>query len=159
MSPQPIRTYAATATSAPNEDSVVPTGRPPTILLVEDQAEVLSLMTDVLRVLGYGVLSASGPEDGLRLNERHSGSIDLLLTDVVMPEMNGPELARRIRAHRPDLQVLYVSGHPADELKRLGVPDSGRAHLRKPFSIDTLGAAVGRALCWPGPTDPSEMPS
>ena len=117
-----------------------------TILVVEDQPEVLILLADALEMLGYRVLTASRPRDGLEIGDRHWDEIDLVLTDVVMPEMTGPELAQQLILRHPCLRVLYVSGHDADALVPLGVPDDGTAILKKPFTVDTLMTRVEGAL-------------
>ena len=85
---------------------------PPTVLIVEDEEEVRALTRDVLEMHGYSVLEALDSADALRLGETHAGRLDLLITDVVMPRMSGPELARRLRARRPELRVLCMSGYP-----------------------------------------------
>ena len=117
-----------------------------TILVVEDQPEVLQLLGDALGMLGYRVLTAGGPSQGLALGDQHSREIDLVLTDVVMPEMNGPEFVRQLTVRYPSLRVLYVSGHGADILQPLGVPVDGPPILKKPFTIDTLRERVTGAL-------------
>src|SRR5262245_7050096 len=117
-----------------------------TILVIEDQPEVLALLSDALQMLGYRVLTATRPSDGLALSDQHSDEIDLVLTDVVMPEMNGPELAQRLVFRHPSLRVLFLSGHGPDVLGPLGVPEEGPAILRKPFTVDTLIARVEGAL-------------
>jgi CheY-like chemotaxis protein len=117
-----------------------------TILLVEDQPEVRRLAARVLRGRGYDVLEAAGGEEALALSTAHRGRLHLLVTDVVMPGMKGPEVARRLTAARPGLPVLYVSGY-ADEV--LGSPDDLLANgmlLLKPFSPDTLAARVRELL-------------
>ncbi len=85
---------------------------PPTVLVVEDEEEVRALARDVLEMNGYTVLEAMDAADAIRIDETHPGPIHLLITDVVMPRMSGPELARRLRAHRPSLRVLCMSGYP-----------------------------------------------
>ena len=117
-----------------------------TILVVEDQPEVLELLADALRMLGYRVLAAGGPSQGLALGHLHSREIDLVLTDVIMPEMNGPEFVHQLTVRYPSLRVLYVSGHGADMLQPLGLPGNGTPVLRKPFTIDTLFESVTEAL-------------
>src|SRR5712691_4466487 len=110
-------------------DTPVSTTLGQTILVVEDQPEVLQLLADALGMLGYRVLAAGGPNQGLALGDRHSREIDLVLTDVIMPEMNGPEFVHRLTVRYPSLRVLYVSGHGADMLRPLGVPGNGAAVL------------------------------
>jgi DNA-binding response OmpR family regulator len=124
------------------------TGSPePTILVVEDQPEVLSLLADALKMVGYRVLTAAHPDDGLAIGDEHADQIDLVLTDVVMPGMNGPEMAQRLVFRHPSLRVLYLSGHDRETLGPLGVPEDGPAFLKKPFTLDTLVKRVSGALC------------
>ena len=118
-----------------------------TILVVEDQPEVLSFLADALQALGYRVLTAAHPDDGLALGDEHAEQIDLVLTDVVMPGMNGPEMAQRLVFRHPSLRVLYLSGHDPETLGPLGVPENGRGILRKPFTLDALVERVSGALC------------
>lgn len=117
-----------------------------TILVVEDQPEVLSLLSDALEMLGYRVLTASHPDDGLAIGDRHAEEIDLVLTDVVMPGMNGPEMAQRLVFRHPYLRVLYLSGYGPETLGPLGVPEDGPAILKKPFTMDALVERVSGAL-------------
>ena len=124
------------------------TGSPePTILVVEDQPEVLSLLADALKMMGYRVLTAAHPDDGLAIGDKHAEEIDLVLTDVVMPGMNGPEMAQRLVFRHPSLRVLYLSGHDREILRPLGVPEDGPAFLKKPFTMDALVKRVSGALC------------
>ncbi|HET8532965.1 MAG TPA: response regulator [Methylomirabilota bacterium] len=120
---------------------------PPTVLVVEDEEEVRSLTRDVLEMHGYAVLEALDSADALRLGETHPGRLDLLITDVVMPRMSGPELARRLRARRPELRVLCMSGYP-EGAQRGVTADAGtwNAWLQKPFSPDGLIAKVRECL-------------
>ena len=117
-----------------------------TILVVEDQPEVLSFLADALQALGYRVLTASHTDDGLALGDEHAEQIDLVLTDVVMPGMNGPEMAQRLIFRHPDLRVLYLSGYDRETLGPLGVPEEGPAFLKKPFTMDALVKRVSGAL-------------
>jgi DNA-binding response OmpR family regulator len=117
-----------------------------TILVVEDQPEVLSFLADALQALGYRVLTASHPDDGLALGDEHAEQIDLVLTDVVMPGMNGPEMAKQLVFRHPTLRVLYLSGYDRDTLGPLGVPEEGPDFLKKPFTMDALVKRVSGAL-------------
>ena len=117
-----------------------------TILVVEDQPEVLSFLADALQALGYRVLTAAHPDDGLALGDEHAEEIDLVLTDVVMPGMNGPEMAQRLIFRHPFLRVLYLSGYDRETLGPLGVPEEGPAFLKKPFTMDALVKRVSGAL-------------
>jgi len=117
-----------------------------TILYVEDEAVLRGVISDCLAQLGYQVLSAHNGEQALSISASHNGNIDLLLTDVRMPEMAGPELAARILAHRPEVKVLYVSGYPDDIVAAHGVPAPGSVFLAKPFTIRVLAAKLREVL-------------
>ena len=108
-----------------------------TILLVEDEAEVRDLAREVLTSCGYIVLEARHGGEGLLAGEQHHGIIHLLVTDVVMPQMSGPELAERLARVHPKMKVLYLSGHMGDALARRGFSDSSHI-LAKPFTPLTL---------------------
>jgi DNA-binding response OmpR family regulator len=118
-----------------------------TILVVEDQPEVLSLLADALQMVGYRVLTAADPDDGLSIGHEHAEQIDLILTDVVMPGMSGPEMAQRLVFRHPLLRVLYLSGYGREALGPLGVPAEGPDFLQKPFTMDALVECVSGALC------------
>jgi two-component system, cell cycle sensor histidine kinase and response regulator CckA len=120
---------------------------PPTVLLVEDEEEVRALTREVLEMHGYAVLEALDSADALRLGETHPGRLDLLITDVIMPRMSGPELARRLRARRPELRVLCMSGYPEGAQREVAA-DAGtwNAWLQKPFGPDGLISKVRDCL-------------
>ena len=129
----------------PRLDGALSTGRE-TILVVEDEPALLTLTAAMLRRQGYTVLVAATPSEATRLAHETAGEIHLLLTDVLMPEMNGCDLARHLVTLRPSLQRLFMSGHPADFIHSLGVTD-GEAHLiHKPFSSDDLTNKVRGVL-------------
>ncbi len=117
-----------------------------TILLVEDEEQVLRLGRKFLTLQGYHVLAASSPAAALELAEQHDGPIDLLLTDVVMPGMNGRQLCECLRVSRPGLRCLFMSGYTADVLAPHGVLESGVELLQKPFSIQSLSEKVRELL-------------
>ncbi|MCA9795150.1 MAG: response regulator, partial [Candidatus Eremiobacteraeota bacterium] len=123
-----------------------PTGSGQTILVVEDDAAILKLARRMLGHLGYKVLTASGPLEALELAEQEPGPIDLLLTDVILPEMNGRQLAERLGSLMPGLRLLYMSGYTADIITSHGIVEEGLQLLGKPFSVAELAAAVGKAL-------------
>jgi len=117
-----------------------------TVLLVEDDAAILDLGMTVLQRLGYTVLAANTPNMAIQLAQEQEGEIHLLITDVIMPEMNGRELAQRLSSLRPTMQCLYMSGYTANVIAHHGVLDPGIHFIQKPFSIDALGRAVREAL-------------
>jgi two-component system cell cycle sensor histidine kinase/response regulator CckA len=123
-----------------------PESLPVTVLVVEDEEEVRALARDVLEMNGYTVLEALDAEDAVRLGESHPGPIELLITDVVMPRMSGPELARRLRARRPALRVLCMSGYPESPERETEATASWNAWLQKPFTPDTFMDKVRECL-------------
>jgi PAS domain S-box-containing protein len=117
-----------------------------TLLLVEDQEALREVLVESLESFGYTVLAADGGESALATAAAHSGTIDLLLTDVVMPSMGGRELAARLLAERPGLRVLYMSGYTSDVLGRHGVLDQGLELIEKPFTTDSLARKLREML-------------
>jgi len=116
-----------------------------TILLAEDEESVRKLIKHVLSARGYQVLDAADGSDAWRVFEQHSGPIDLLLTDVVMPRMNGRELAQKALQSKPKLKVIYMSGY-TDMLGGTGAIASGMAFLRKPLMPDVLAGSIREVL-------------
>ena len=123
-----------------------PMGRGETVLLVEDEAAILNVGRTMLERLGYTVLTAGTPGEALRQVEAHAAEIQLLITDVVMPEMNGRDLAKLIRDIKPGLKCLFTSGYTADVIAHHGVLDKGVNFLQKPFSMKDLASKVREAL-------------
>jgi len=123
-----------------------PAGRGETVLIVEDEASILKLGKKILEGLSYNVLTAGTPAEALSLAQQHGGRIDLLITDVVMPEMNGRDLAERLKGHYPDLKVLFMSGYTANVIAHHGVLDEGVDFIPKPFSRQEMAAKVRQAL-------------
>ncbi|MGC4121632.1 MAG: PAS domain S-box protein [Myxococcales bacterium] len=117
-----------------------------TVLVVEDEEAVLALAVSMLERHGYRVLSAQTPRDALRQAKEHAGEIDLLVTDVIMPEMNGRELLRELLPLFPRLRSLFVSGYTADIVAPQGVLEPGVVFLQKPFSDEELVGKVREAL-------------
>ncbi len=117
-----------------------------TILLVEDEPAILRMTTMLLQRLGYAVLAANAPGEAIRLAEAHAGRIDLLMTDVVMPEMNGRDLANALLAVYPDLRRLFMSGHTANVLAPHGVLDEGVHFIGKPYSMKAVAAKIREVL-------------
>jgi PAS domain S-box-containing protein len=116
-----------------------------TILLVEDEESVRTLVSRILRRRGYQVLAAKDPTEATSICEMNAGPIDLLLTDVIMPQMNGHQLARQLLAARPKMKVLYMSGYTADVAFEGNVRDT-LSFLQKPIMPDALTSKVRRAL-------------
>jgi two-component system cell cycle sensor histidine kinase/response regulator CckA len=117
-----------------------------TILVVEDEEQVRAVVLSILRRHGYRVLPAQHAGEALALCERHDGAIDLMLTDVVMPQMSGPELAKRVRVARPEMRVLCMSGYTDDSIVRHGVLETGVAFLQKPITPASLARKVREVL-------------
>ena len=117
-----------------------------TILLVEDQDAVRQLMISILGMHGYHILEAANGDEALDICQGYSGEIHLLLTDVVLPGINGRELGKRLKALRPKLSELFTSGYPLDIIAHRGVLESGIAYIPKPFKPDELAAKVREAL-------------
>jgi CheY-like chemotaxis protein len=130
-------------TRAPSE---IPMGRGETILLVEDERAILELGKSLLEVLGYSVLAAGTPDEAIAWVEEHGERIDLLLTDVVMPGMNGKELADRLCNDRPGMKCLYMSGYTADVIAKRGVLDQQVAFIQKPFLMRDLATKLRKVL-------------
>ncbi|MEW6212829.1 MAG: PAS domain S-box protein [Acidobacteriota bacterium] len=117
-----------------------------TILLVEDSKIIRDMASESLRLCGYTVVAAAGSGEALLVCERHEGRIDLLLTDVVMPHLSGPELAERLSRVRPEMKVLYMSGYTDNELARHGIVDMDVDFIQKPFTPTTLSRKVREVL-------------
>jgi two-component system, cell cycle sensor histidine kinase and response regulator CckA len=117
-----------------------------TILVAEDEDGVRSLTREVLEKYGYTVLEAANGEEALKVAEQHVGPLDLLLSDVVMPRMGGPELAQALLARRPSVKVLYMSGYTDHPMVRRGVVNAGVAFLQKPFTPTLLVSRVREVL-------------
>jgi PAS domain S-box-containing protein len=129
------------------EEQTAPSrGRSETVLVVEDEKMVRDLTVRLLEQFGYRVLHVSSGPDALELAKRHSGRIDLLVTDVVMPEMNGSVLAEALRRIRPETKVLFTSGYAGDAIARHGVLDEGVAFLAKPYAPSVLAQKVREVL-------------
>jgi hemerythrin-like metal-binding protein len=116
------------------------------VLLVEDDAQVRRIAVRALQAAGYRAIVASTGREALDLAEREGSEFDLLLTDVIMPGLNGRELAETLRRRRPNLRVLYMSGYTQDVISQAGVLDSGIEFLPKPFTPELLQESVRRAL-------------
>jgi two-component system, cell cycle sensor histidine kinase and response regulator CckA len=124
-----------------------------TVLLVEDEESLRELIREILQASGYEVLEAEDPMKAIETVERHEGAIHLLLTDILMPGMNGPVLAQRVRDRRPDIRVVYMSGHTEDSVAQSGLVEPGALLISKPFTQESLARKLREAL---GPRSPEQ---
>ncbi len=117
-----------------------------TVLLVDDEDAVRRLVARMIRSLGYEVIEARDQAEAIGISGEHEGSIDMLLTDVVMPEMSGPELAEQVRSIRPDIKVVFMSGYTGGALN-YHVGNRGEIHfLQKPFSSESMASKIREVL-------------
>jgi len=114
--------------------------------LVEDEPSILKLTKIILEKMGYKLLTASTPGEAIDIAKSYYGRIHLLITDVVMPEMNGRDLAKNILSIYPDIKRLFMSGYTADVISRHGVLDAGVHFIQKPFSKHELLLKLKEAL-------------
>ncbi len=133
----PVETIAAKET---------PAGSGETLLVVEDEASILKLTRRILQGLGYSVLTAASPGEAVALAKEHDRDIHLLITDVIMPEMNGRDLAEKLQADHSNLKVLFMSGYTANVIAHHGVLDTDVHFIQKPFSNKDLAVKVRKAL-------------
>ena len=124
----------------------IPLSRGETVLLVEDEPGIMKMGWMMLEKLGYRVLAAGTPNEALRFAEEQADGIDLLITDVVMPEMNGRDLADQLHTLYPDIRTLFMSGYTADVIAHRGVLEEGVNFMQKPFSMKDLASHVRAAL-------------
>jgi len=129
-------------TGAPGES----TGGPETVLVVEDEPMLLRLAEAMLKELGYTVLTASTPSEAIRLADKHGREIHLLMTDVVMPEMNGRDLAKRLLSVHPNIRCLFMSGYATNIIAQGSVLVDGAHFMQKPFSLKDLATKVRETL-------------
>ena len=115
-------------------------------MLVEDEPSLLSLTSTMLEKLGYRVLRSSSPGEAIRIAKEHAGEVHLLITDVVMPEMNGHNLAMKILSLYPGLNCLFMSGYTDDVIAHTGVREEGTHFIQKPFSGQQVATKVRMVL-------------
>ena len=135
----------ASAEPAGKESAAAATGTE-TILLVEDEPAILEMVRIMIRRLGYTVLSAGKPTEAMELARNFTGEIHLLMSDVIMPEMNGRDLARSIASLHPQIRLLFMSGYPANVIARQGVLDEGVHFIQKPFLMKDLATKLREAV-------------
>ncbi len=116
------------------------------ILLVEDDASVRKLLTTLLSRQGYNVTAADSPSEAICMSEAAVEPFELLISDVVMPNMNGPQLGAILMGSQPDLRVMYVSGYPSDAIVQRGIFQGTSAFLQKPFTADQLVGKVREVM-------------
>ena len=117
-----------------------------TVLVVDDQEEFRAAVCDTLKEYGFDPIEARDGLEALDLAARHEGAIELLLTDVVMPRMSGPELAQRLRAARPEMRTLFMSGYPDERMSRHGLDVTSVSFIEKPFTPDALARKMRETL-------------
>ncbi len=117
-----------------------------TVLLVEDEEAVRNMASEILHSNGYHVLGAGNGHEALKVSEQHAGAIQLMVTDVVMPQLGGRELAEKLASKRPEMRVLYMSGYTDDAIVHHGVLDGRAAFLEKPFTPDALALKIREVL-------------
>jgi DNA-binding NtrC family response regulator len=132
--------------SKPKEIPPDPACQSQTILVVDDERSLRELICIILRRRGYTVLEANRGVEALRICQEHAGPIHLLLTDILMPEMNGPALAKRVTAFRPSTRVLYMSGYTGGTFAPHFDSKTEMAFLQKPFCPDALAHKVREIL-------------
>jgi two-component system, cell cycle sensor histidine kinase and response regulator CckA len=137
---------AATAGSSMGGRAAVAAGGSETVLVVEDEEGVRELVREILQQAGYRVLAAAGPSEALDVGFSRGPEIDLLITDMIMPEMTGRQVADRLRSARPEIRVLYMSGYTGDAMVHRGLLDPGASFLVKPFASQDLMARVREVL-------------
>jgi len=128
------------------KERIEPAGGTETVLVVEDNIYVRELTVTALKDYGYTILEAESGIEALRLCSRHEGSIDLLITDIVLPRMSGLQLAENLEQTYPGLKTLYISGYPEDVVANYGIPDARTNLLEKPFSPSKLAHKVREVL-------------
>jgi len=139
--------YADQAVVSPSEKKTeIPRGHGETVLVVEDEPAIQTVGKIMLEELGYRVLVANAPGEAIALVEEHAREISLIITDVVMPDMNGRDLAKRLLSLYPGMKILFMSGYTADVIAHRGVLDEGVNFIQKPFSMTVLANKVQEAL-------------
>jgi len=131
----PLQAVAAQATAASE-----------TILLVEDEEPMRELLLEELQAGGYKVLVAANGVEALHIAGQYRGSIDLLITDVIMPQMSGPALARSLNEHRPRIKVVYISGYSDEKVRDIAMSDPHVALIQKPFQLKDLNQKLREVL-------------
>lgn len=120
-----------------------------TIMVVDDETNIVTMVSQILTELGYHVISATSGREALILSDQHAQTIDMVLTDIIMPELNGPDLVRMIRQKRPTIKALYMSGYASNAAEQIGTLKHTAAFLQKPFNTETLTHCIRKVLDTP----------
>ena len=137
------------AGSPATQESVLLRGNE-TIMVVDDETNIVNMISQILTELGYHVIAATSGCEALSLSDQHAQMIDMVLTDIIMPELNGPDLVRMLHRKRPTLKALYMSGYANNAAVQIGVLKPDTAFLQKPFSSETLTCCIRKVLDAPG---------
>jgi len=143
--PRFVEEAKAGSLAAESVEEILPGGTE-TVLLVEDEKAILNLGRQFIESLGYKVIAANSPAEAMRQAEEYEGGIQLLVTDIVMPEMNGKDLAERLRQRFSGLKCLFMSGYSADIIAKQGVLEAGIHFLQKPFALRDIAFKTRKAL-------------
>jgi CheY-like chemotaxis protein len=138
--------YAGQADTQQEMVDEIPLSGGETVLVVEDEPALLTMAEMMLQNLGYQVLTAGTPGEAIRLAAEYASEIQLLITDVVMPEMNGRDLAERLQSFYPSMKILFMSGYTANAITHRGVLGEGVNFIQKPFSMKVLALKVRDAV-------------
>jgi CheY-like chemotaxis protein len=138
--------HSGRGTSVGHPDNVTTFGRTKTILLVDDEKGVRGFVRAALQAKGYRVFEASDGEEAIHIAELFADKIELLLTDVVLPKMDGKQVAKEVKLLRPETRVLFMSGYHVDTLVRRGTLQAGVNFLQKPFNLEALSSKVASVL-------------
>jgi two-component system cell cycle sensor histidine kinase/response regulator CckA len=140
----PVSNNSKTIEEKPEEEQIYPANG--TILVVEDEEMLRTMITQMLKAIGYSIISAAGPMEAISICETGKEHIDLLLTDVIMPDMNGSELKLRIEKIIPDIKTIFVSGYTLDTIVKRGAFIKGANFIQKPFGISDLAKKIRSVL-------------
>jgi DNA-binding NtrC family response regulator len=140
---------AGKVVSPATQESVLLRGHE-TIMVIDDEANIVTMISQILTELGYHVISATNSREALILGDQHAQTIDMVLTDIIMPELNGPDFVQMLRQKRPTLKALYMSGYANNVAAQIGVLKPDMAFLQKPFSSETLTNCIRKVLDTPG---------
>jgi DNA-binding NtrC family response regulator len=119
-------------------------------MVIDDESNIVVMLSQILTELGYHVISATSGREALILSDQYAPAIDMVLTDIIMPELNGPDIVQMLRRRRPALKALYMSGYASNAAAQIGSLKPDAAFLQKPFSSETLTQCIRKVLDTPG---------